>query len=84
MTFAVSWTDQAEQDLADIWLNASDRPAVVKAGAWLDRQLSRDPLGVGESRSDAERIVFAPPLAARYAVDPKARTVSVTSVWRPR
>lgn len=84
MTFAVSWTADAEEALADIWLHAPDRKDVVAAGNRLDRALVRDPLTYGESRVGPSRFVYEDPLAVLFDVDPAAGTVKVWHVWRPR
>ena len=81
MNFTVIWKPAAEEALADIWLRADDRTAVVAAGDRLDRALSRDPLVIGESRTGEIRIAFESPLGITYQVDQQARTVTVTSVW---
>ena len=80
MSYTVSWLPSAEQDLADTWLNAPDRDAVASAADAIDRQLQRDPLSVGESRSGAVRIVFLSPLVALFRVDQANRTVYVLRV----
>ena len=84
MNFSVIWMPDAEEALAEIWLQADDRAAIVAAGDRLDRSLTRDPFGVSESRTGATRIVFVPPLVALFDADLKARTVRVTSVWTIR
>ncbi len=84
MSYTVEWTDDAEQDLADIWINAPDQKAISSAADELDRQLARDPLSDSESREGAERIAFVIPLAIRFTVDSGRRRVVVTAVWRIR
>jgi hypothetical protein len=41
--YAVEWTSTAEDQLADIWLLASDPQAVTTATAANDALLARDP-----------------------------------------
>lgn len=41
--FQVEWEEIAENELARIWLNASDPQAVTAAQAQADQYLSRDP-----------------------------------------
>lgn len=47
MTYSVVWQTQAEQNLADIWLAASDRNTIFSTANRLDQYLSRDPLHHG-------------------------------------
>lgn len=82
MSYTVDWSRRAQDELADLWTNATDRGAITAAADEIDRLLSRDPLGQGESRSGNRRILFEPPLSALYRVDPKRRVVSVITVGR--
>lgn len=50
MKFRVQWSEQAERELAAIWLASPDRNAVSRSIDELDRRLEQDPFGVGESR----------------------------------
>jgi len=65
MTYTVTWTPDAEQELAAIWLQAANRAAVTRAAHEIDQRLGRDPLSEGESRSGIRRILFVWPLADR-------------------
>jgi plasmid stabilization system protein ParE len=80
MSFVVNWSRRAEDELADLWVNAQDRNAVTAAANEIERLLARDPLGVGESRVRGQRILFAPPLGALYHVDSRRRVVKVITV----
>jgi hypothetical protein len=82
MTFTVIWVNRAEQELANVWLNASDPAAITAAADRIDRLLQRDPLGVGESRAGPNRILFEGPLGVLYQVIEPTRTVLVLSVGR--
>ncbi len=80
MTFAVEWLEEAEQQLADIWLNASDRQNVTEAARRVEQTLKRDPDTCGESRPGQGRIMFEPPLGVYFRVDHQARVVTVISL----
>lgn len=80
MNFTVIWRPEALGQLADAWNASPDRRAVTEASERIDRAIMADPTGAGESRDADDRIVFAPPLAAIYRVDPAARMVFVLSV----
>jgi hypothetical protein len=82
MTWTVTWKPRPEQALARLWTDASDRATVSAAANAIDAALARDPEGVGEGREGNDRILFEPPLAVLYEVDPGDRKVTVFSVWR--
>jgi hypothetical protein len=82
MKFHVNWLPDAEQELADIWLQAPDRPAVTQASHLIDRRLQKHPDLEGESRPDGQRILIVPPLAAVFQVFADDMRVDVIHVWR--
>jgi mRNA-degrading endonuclease RelE of RelBE toxin-antitoxin system len=82
MRYTVSWTPTAEQDLAGLWLRATDRETVRSAADTLDRLLREDAHLRGESRYDSLRIVHAAPLGVDIEVDQENRAVWVLKVWR--
>ncbi len=63
MNYRLRWRRRAKDELADVWLRASDKSTVTRAAHQLEVQLRRDPYGIGESRSGAVRYVFEGPLA---------------------
>lgn len=81
MNYTVFWTPSAEEELADIWLNAADRAAITQASHRIDQRLRRDPGNDGESRSRGRRIMIDRPLAVIYRPHPEDRTVDVLHVW---
>lgn len=84
MKYEVIWRPIAEQRLAQLWLSASDRPAVTQAANAIDAAMERDPLNLGESRLDTTRVVFEGPLGVLFDVHAKQRRVAVLDVWRCR
>jgi len=82
MSFLVNWLPDAEQELADIWLNAPDRAAVTQASHQIDRRLKTDPDNEGEARSDGRRLLIVFPLAIIFRVIADDRRVDVIHVWR--
>jgi plasmid stabilization system protein ParE len=80
MKYTVIWRPSAEADLADLWIEATDRAAVTQAAAEINRMLTADPLNAGESRSGSDRIVFIPPLMALVEVRELDRLVVVMHV----
>lgn len=81
MSYTVIWTAKAEAELAAIWLSATDRKAVTKASATLDRILGEKPTVVGRSRFDSVRIYAEWPLGVEYDVHEDDRIVYVLAAW---
>ena len=84
MRYFVLWQRDAEAELAQLWMEAEDRSALRQAADDMDRLLSADPLGVGESRHGEYRIAFFPPLGFEFRVSEPDRRVVVVRVWRIR
>lgn len=81
MSFHVHWNIRAENELADIWMQASDRSAVTEAASRLDEALRLAPLRTGESReSEQRRIAVELPLAILFTVVPNDSLVVITKV----
>lgn len=81
MTFTIIWTPAAEQELAAIWLAASDRTAVTSAADAIDRLLRRNAADVGTPRFDTVRSIALPPIGVDYEVLAADRLVYVLTVW---
>jgi hypothetical protein len=81
MRYTVTWLPDAEEELADLWLRASDRSAVTRAAHGLERRLRIDPLDTGEARADDVRIAFMPPLGILFRVLLDDCRVEVIHVW---
>jgi len=82
MTYTVLWKPAAEQQLARLWTEATNRGAVAAAADQIDALLARDPLNEGESRSPPTRILIVLPLAVNFRVREQDRIVQVQAVWR--
>ena len=81
MNFDVSWSPEAEDELADLWLDATRRKDVTIASRLLDVRLGRNAADEGESRGGDFRIAFEKPLAITFRVDLATRKAVVTHVW---
>lgn len=81
MKWTVVWTQSAERELANLWVNAADRAVVTAAGDAIDAQLRRDPFATSESRGGSKRIMMEAPLAVAYDVSPNDIMVTVWAVW---
>lgn len=84
MNYTVIWLPDAEQELAEVWLNAPHRSAITRAAAAIDRLVESAPEDEGESRPNGRRILFAAPLAVIYRVHPDEHQVTVLHVWQFR
>lgn len=82
MTYAILWTQTAEEDLARLWLEGTDREAIRSAADTLDSLLRSDAHLRGESRYDSLRVLLAAPLGIDFDVDQVSHTVLVLRVWR--
>jgi hypothetical protein len=78
--YTVEWTQDAEDALADIWMQAADRAAVTAAEAAIHRLLEKDPVAHGAEVSEGLRRIIVEPLAALYTVDAGRRVVEVEQV----
>ncbi len=84
MKYTVVWKPHAEQELAAIWNEATDRNALTAAAHQLDQILKTNPEEAGESRSAGTRVLVEPPLVIRFSVSRDDCLVSVVAVWRLR
>jgi hypothetical protein len=82
VTWRVSWTVVAEQELTDIWMVEPDQDAIPRAANALDLRLEQSADTLGESRSANRRVAFEPPLGILFEVFPASQLVRVLHVWR--
>ena len=82
MRYEVEWHPTAENELAQLWIDAVNRSEVRSAGDAIDRALGRDPYLDSESRTGTTRIKIEPPLAVLFEVIEDDRKVKVLKVWR--
>jgi hypothetical protein len=82
MSWTVVWLPGAERELAELWLEASDRNAVTEAAHWIDQRLKSEPENEGESRPDGRRILFAAPLGVIFRAISRDQRVVVSHVWK--
>ena len=82
MNYTVDWLPAAEQELADIWLRATDRDTITQAAYALDLRLQDDPNDTCESRPSGRRIAFAFPMGILFRVLSDQQLVQVVHVWR--
>lgn len=82
MKYTVVWRPSAEQQLAHLWNEATDRAAVTMAANRLDAWLRRTPATQGESRGGVTRILVEEPLVVLFDVEEQDCLVTVWAVWR--
>jgi plasmid stabilization system protein ParE len=78
--FFVEWLQDAENQLAEIWLGTDDRQAVTTAQAEIDRLLEIDPIGSSTELAEGLRKRVAAPLVVFFSVDVQSRRVEVAWV----
>lgn len=81
MRYQVDWSPRAEQDLASLWLDSTQREAVTRAAHAVDQLLQVDAHERGESRTANTRILFEAPLWVIFHADPPLGRALVVRVW---
>jgi plasmid stabilization system protein ParE len=81
MKYTVEWLPKAEQELADVWLRATNRQAVTQAAIGVDNRLAISPEKQGESRPNGRRILFVRPLGVIFRVRINEGRVLILHVW---
>jgi mRNA-degrading endonuclease RelE of RelBE toxin-antitoxin system len=84
MTYTVTWTLTAIQQLNQLSTTATDPQSVQRAAASIDYVLRRVPRDVGESRSGDFRVWYEGTLGVYYAIDDVKLTVRVLLVGPAR
>jgi hypothetical protein len=82
MKFTVLWSHYSENELARLWMQATDRRLVSEAADKIDAALAQDPQVLGESRVGLRRIIHEGPLGVIFSVNEQDRKVLVLDVWR--
>lgn len=84
MRYTVLWKKNAEDELAEIWIDAADRESVTRAAYEIDRRLRVAPTTAGESRDPGQRVLLIAPLGVTFQIYEEDRIVRVADVWRFR
>ncbi len=84
MNYTVTWSPEAEQELAGIWLQADDKDDVRAASEVIDRRLRRNAVEQGESRRPGERVLIVPPLGVTFRANVRLLTAHVLHIWHVR
>jgi len=81
MKFTVVWQQEAEDELARLWLAASERQLLSDAANRIDRELQHEPARLGKKRPDGSYELELFPLKIRFDVLPDDCRVVVLVVW---
>jgi hypothetical protein len=80
--YEVFWDDDVYSDAASIWVDASDRLAVLDAIHKIDQFLMRNPAAAGTELSEGLFWVDQAPIRALFSVDESAKRVRVHRIRR--
>ena len=78
----VVWVQDAQNDLAELWMVGPDREAITAAAHAIDQELADDSLSKGIELNEGLRAYFSPPLRVLYIVREDDRVVEVLRVKR--
>ncbi|MCU0878241.1 MAG: hypothetical protein MUF06_10690 [Pirellulaceae bacterium] len=82
MKYTVVNSSIADLQLAELWLQASDRQQVADAFDRMESELKRDPNSVGRMHPSGWSVVAVPPIVAALKVSEDDRLVKVLSIDR--
>lgn len=80
--FTVTWHREAEDELAQLWISATDRNEISAAVQAIDLALSNEADSKGENLAEGLRSFNAPPLRVLFAIVEADRVVQVELVRR--
>ncbi len=78
--YTVVWLQSAQDELAQLWLDAPDRNAVTAAAHAIDQELGKDAPLKGSELSEGLRALPVPPLKAIFTVRDDDRIAEVLRV----
>jgi hypothetical protein len=80
--YTVTWHPRAQDELTELWLEATDRAAIAESADTIDTQLASDPDRAGVAISDRSRELSITPLHVLFRVSSADRMVEIYSVTR--
>jgi hypothetical protein len=81
MKYTVVWNRRATNDLAQLWIDGTDRSRIATASNYIDEHLSRAPfLEQCEVVNQIGALIVAP-LGVDYWINEDDRIVTVFAVW---
>lgn len=78
--YTVTWLKGAQNHLAQIWTDATDRQAITRAANTIDTELAADPENKGTPFAEGLKSLVIPPLYVLFSVSEPDRLVEVASV----
>jgi hypothetical protein len=78
--FTVVWHEDAQNRLAQVWMDSRDRNAVTEATHIIDIHLASDPELKGTAVEGELRELVQPPLSVLFAVSEPDRLVKIVHV----
>jgi hypothetical protein len=81
MRYTVVWHADARDNLAELWLAASDRRSITASADQIDRELAVDPNQKGQPFY-GDWLFEITPVCVIDSVSPGDRLVEVLQVWR--
>jgi hypothetical protein len=82
MRYTVTWHPEAENDLTELWLLATDREDITAAVQAIDVTLATDASARGETVAEGLRSLIAPPLRVLFVIREADRVAQVELVRR--
>ncbi len=80
--YTVVWHENAQDELARLWMEASDRRAITAAADVIDKHLSGDAPDRGAVAEGSTRVLIVPPLRVLFFVSELDRIAKVGRVTR--
>jgi hypothetical protein len=80
--YTVTWREEAEAELIELWLAASDRSEITAAVRIIDQALAIDPETKGNAVAEGLMSYIAPPIRVLFVVQTEDRTVDIQLVRR--
>jgi hypothetical protein len=80
--FTVIASNEAENQLTNLWILATDRADVTAAQHRIEQELAADPRRSGKEVAEGLWRINCPPLCVLYEIDDTNRLVRITSVGR--
>ncbi len=78
--FTVVWLEDAQNELAEVWLDSGRSEAVTTAAATIERHLRESPPAHGQHLAEGLWKIYRHPLKIYYSVSEADRLVEVSRV----
>ena len=78
--WTVRWTDDAIEQLADLWVDTPNRALVTIASDHIEQILAQDPRNPGKEASEGLWRIVVGPLVALFEMNDAERMVIVTGI----